>query len=118
MTAAQLRRETGADAKARTLSPWSHLDNLLYAQHMRAIGLNYVRDALRLHSGLLATLRGAIISCSVLPSSTRPEKMTFGPCGSAREPGKKTCDGCQCPAMGERNANLNEAYRSIANHHR
>lgn len=55
----KLARETGVDAKARTFSPWSHLVSLIYAQHTHAIGLNDVCDALRLHSGLLVTLRGA-----------------------------------------------------------
>jgi len=55
----KLARETGVDAKARTFSPWSHLVSLIYAQHTHAIGLNDVCDALRLHSGMLVTLRGA-----------------------------------------------------------
>src|SRR5471032_3332200 len=55
----KLARETGGDKKARTFSPWSHLVSLLYAQHTHAIGLNDVCDALRLHSGILVTLRGA-----------------------------------------------------------
>ena len=33
--------------------------SLIYAQHTHAIGLNDVCDALRLHSGMLVTLRGA-----------------------------------------------------------
>jgi len=55
----KLARETGVDRKARTFSPWSHLLSLLYAQLTHAIGLNDVCDGLRLHSGLLVTLRGA-----------------------------------------------------------
>jgi hypothetical protein len=55
----KLARETGVDKKARTFSPWSHLVSLLYAQLTHAIGLNDVCDGLRLHSGLLITLRGA-----------------------------------------------------------
>jgi hypothetical protein len=55
----KLARETGVDRKARTFSPWSHLVSLLYAQLTHAIGLNDVCDSLRLHSGLLVTLRGA-----------------------------------------------------------
>jgi hypothetical protein len=55
----KLARETGVEKKARTFSPWSHLLSLLYAQLTHAIGLNDVCDGLRLHSGLLVTLRGA-----------------------------------------------------------
>lgn len=55
----KLARETGVEKKARTFSPWSHLLSLIYAQLTHAIGLNDVCDGLRLHSGLLGTLRGA-----------------------------------------------------------
>ena len=47
------------DKKARTFSPWSHLVSLIYAQLTHAIGLNDICDGLRLHNGLLVTLRGA-----------------------------------------------------------
>ena len=55
----KLARETGVDKKVRTFSPWSHLVSLIYAQLTHAIGLNDICDGLRLHSGLLVTLRGA-----------------------------------------------------------
>jgi hypothetical protein len=55
----KLARECAVDKKARTFSPWSHLVSLIYAQLTHAIGLNDVCDALRLHSGLLVTLRAA-----------------------------------------------------------
>jgi len=55
----KLARETGVDKKARTFSPWSHLVSLIYAQLTHAIGLNDICDGLRLHNGLLVTLRGA-----------------------------------------------------------
>jgi hypothetical protein len=55
----KLARETGVDKKARTFSPWSHIVSLVYAQLTHAIGLNDICDGLRLHSGLLVTLRGA-----------------------------------------------------------
>ena len=55
----KLARETGVEKKARTFSPWSHLISLIYAQLTHAIGLNDVCDALRLHRGLLGTLRAA-----------------------------------------------------------
>jgi hypothetical protein len=38
---------------------WNHIVALLYAQLTRAIGLNDVCDALRLHLGPLSALRGA-----------------------------------------------------------
>jgi hypothetical protein len=56
---ARLARETGAQDKARTFSPWSHLLALMYAQLTHSIGLNDVCDALALHSGPLSSLRGA-----------------------------------------------------------
>jgi hypothetical protein len=55
----KLARETGAEAKARTFSPWSHVVSLIFAQISHAIGLNDVCDALRLHSGPLSAVRGA-----------------------------------------------------------
>jgi len=55
----KLARETGAQDRARTFSPWSHLVSLLYAQLAHSIGLNDVCDALALHSGPLSSLRGA-----------------------------------------------------------
>ena len=57
--ASKIARETGADKKARTFSPWSQVVSLLYAQLTHSIGLNDVCDALRLHSGPLSSLRGA-----------------------------------------------------------
>lgn len=55
----KLARETGAEKKARTFKPWSHVLSLLYAQLTHSIGLNDVCDALRLHSGPLSSIRGA-----------------------------------------------------------
>src|SRR6266481_1213174 len=55
----KLSRETGVHSMARSFSPWSHLVSLLYAQLTHAIGLNDVCDALRLHGGVLGTLRAA-----------------------------------------------------------
>lgn len=54
-----LARQCGAQEKARSFSPWSHVVSLLYAQCTHALGLNDVCDALRLHSGPLAAIRGA-----------------------------------------------------------
>ena len=55
----KIARETKADERSRTFSPWSHVIALLYAQLTHSIGLNDVCDALRLHSGPLSSLRGA-----------------------------------------------------------
>jgi len=55
----KIARETGADEKARTFSPWSHVVALLYAQLTHSIGLNDVCDALQLQSGPLSSIRGA-----------------------------------------------------------
>ena len=57
--AAKLARETGAEDKARTFKPWSHVLALIYAQLTHSIGLNDVCDALSLHSGPLSSIRGA-----------------------------------------------------------
>ena len=54
-----IARETGADKKARTFQPWSHVVALIFAQLTHAIGLNDVCDALQLWRGPLAAIRGA-----------------------------------------------------------
>lgn len=56
---AKLARETGVEERARTISPWSHVVAMLYAQLTHAIGLNDVCDGLRHHAGWLARIRGA-----------------------------------------------------------
>jgi hypothetical protein len=55
----QLAHQTGADLLASIFFNWSHVVALLYAQLVRAIGLNDVCDGLRLHSGPLSAIRGA-----------------------------------------------------------
>jgi Transposase DDE domain/Domain of unknown function (DUF4372) len=55
----KLARQTGAQDKARTFKPWSHVLALMYAQLTHSIGLNDVCDALSLHSGPLSSIRGA-----------------------------------------------------------
>jgi hypothetical protein len=47
----KLARETGLDSMARSFSAWSHVVGMLFAQLTHAVGLNDVRDALRLYSG-------------------------------------------------------------------
>ena len=56
----KLAREHGADKKARTFTPWSHVVSLLFAQLGHAVGLNDVCDALRNHRAKLASVRGAV----------------------------------------------------------
>ena len=55
----QIARATGAEGKARTFSPWSHVVSLLYGQLSHSLGLNDLCDALQLHSGPLGSVRGA-----------------------------------------------------------
>jgi len=71
----KLARETGVEKKARKFSPWSHLISLIYAQLTHAIGLNDVCDALRMHSGLLVTLRAA----------TPPSRNNLSNCNKERD---------------------------------
>jgi hypothetical protein len=56
---AKLARETGADDKARTFTPWSHVVAMIYAQISHALSLNDVCDALKLHLTPLFGIRGA-----------------------------------------------------------
>src|SRR6266705_4275310 len=55
----KIARETGAEERSRTFSPWSHTVSLLDAQLTHCIGLNDLCDSLQLHSGPLSTIRGA-----------------------------------------------------------
>ena len=55
----KIARTTGAEEKSRTFSPWSHVVSLLYGQLTHSIGLNDLCDSLQLHSGPLASVRGA-----------------------------------------------------------
>ena len=55
----KIARATGAEAKSRTFNPWSHVVSLLYGQLTHSIGLNDLCDSLQLHTGPLASIRGA-----------------------------------------------------------
>jgi hypothetical protein len=57
---AKLARETGAEDQARRFTPWSHVVSLVYAQLTHAISLNDICDSLKLHSGPLSSIRGAV----------------------------------------------------------
>jgi len=58
-TVSKIARATGAEHKSRTFSPWSHVVSQAYAQLTHSISLNDVCDSLQLHSGPLASVRGA-----------------------------------------------------------
>jgi len=45
--------------QSRSITPWSHVVSMLYAQFTHAIGLNDVCDALRSNRSAMATIRGA-----------------------------------------------------------
>lgn len=66
-TVAKIARATGAKDKSRAFTPWSHVVSLCYAQLTHSISLNDVCDSLQLHSGPLASIRGA----------TAPSRNTF-----------------------------------------
>jgi hypothetical protein len=58
-TVSKIARATGAEDKARSFSPWSHVVSQVYAQLSHSISLNDVCDSLQLHSGPLVSIRGA-----------------------------------------------------------
>jgi hypothetical protein len=58
-TVSKIARQTGAEDKSRTFTPWSHVVSQFYAQLTHSISLNDVCDSLQLHSGPLASIRGA-----------------------------------------------------------
>lgn len=56
----RLAKETGVNTKARTFSCWSHIVAMLYAQLTHVISLNDLCDGLRIFSGPLSAIRGAV----------------------------------------------------------
>jgi hypothetical protein len=56
----KLAREHGVDKKSRTITPWSHIVSMVFAQLSHALSLNDICDTLRFHVGALVTIRGAI----------------------------------------------------------
>jgi hypothetical protein len=56
----KIARRTGVDKKARSFTPWSHVVTMVYAQLTHTISLNDVCDALRIFSGPLSAIRGAV----------------------------------------------------------
>lgn len=57
---AKLAKEFGVDKQSRSISPWSHVVSLLFAQLSHALSLNDIVDTLRNHSGALLTVREAV----------------------------------------------------------
>lgn len=55
----QLARQTNAQDKSRSFSPWSHVVTMIFAQIAHSLSLHDVCDALRLQRGPLCALRGA-----------------------------------------------------------
>src|SRR6266496_908350 len=58
-TVSKIAKDTGAEDMSRSITPWSHVVSQCYAQLTHSIGLNDVCDSLQLHSGPLASVRGA-----------------------------------------------------------
>ncbi len=56
----RIAKETGVDKKARTFTCWSHLVAMLYAQLTHVISLNDLCDGLKIFSGPLSAIRGAV----------------------------------------------------------
>jgi hypothetical protein len=56
----KIAKATGVDNKSRSFTPWSHVVTMLFAQLTHAISLNDVCDALKLFSGPLSAIRGAV----------------------------------------------------------
>ena len=54
-----LAKEHGVDKQSRSISPWSHIISLMYAQLSHAMSLNDVCDALKNHSGAFKDIREA-----------------------------------------------------------
>ena len=55
----KLAHKHGCDKQSRSFSPWSHVVTMVYAHLAHSLGLNDISDALRHHSGALASVRGA-----------------------------------------------------------
>lgn len=70
-TVNRIAKETGADDKARTFSPWSHVVSLTHAQLSHCIGLNDLCDSLQLHSSPLASVGATPPSRNGLSNANR-----------------------------------------------
>jgi len=56
----RIAHETGVAKKARTFTCWSHVVAMLYAQLTHVISLNDLCDGLKIFSGPLSAIRGAV----------------------------------------------------------
>lgn len=56
----RIANETGVDKKARTFTCWSHVVAMLYSQLTHVISLNDLCDGLKIFSGPLSAIRGAV----------------------------------------------------------
>jgi hypothetical protein len=73
----KLARSFGADKKARSFSPWSHVVAMLHVHLAHSLSLNDVADTLRNHAGVLTTIRGA----------TPPSRNGLSHANRVRDPG-------------------------------
>ncbi len=76
-TVNRLARETGAEGKARTFKPFSHLSAMLFAQLSHAIGLNDVCDWLRLKQGVLERMGVSVPSRNALSHANKVRPSEF-----------------------------------------
>ncbi|MFC1765501.1 DUF4372 domain-containing protein [Planctomycetota bacterium] len=58
----KLARAFGADKKARSFSPWSHVGALLHVQLAHSLSLNDISDTLRNHAGALSCRKETVLS--------------------------------------------------------
>lgn len=72
----KLARLSGNDEQERSFSSWSQVVALMFAHLTHALGLNDVCDALRMHRGPLAAIRGA----------TPPSRNNFSHANRHRDP--------------------------------
>ena len=56
-----LTKKHGVEDQCRSITPWSHLVSLMFAQISHALSLNDVCDTLDNHSGVLTTIRRAVV---------------------------------------------------------
>jgi hypothetical protein len=76
-TVNRLACETGAEGKARTFKPFSHLSAMLFAQLSHSIGLNDVCDWLRLKRGVLERMGVSVPSRNALSHANKVRPSDF-----------------------------------------
>ncbi len=55
----RLAKKHGVDKQSRSITPWSHILSLMYAQLSHAMSLNDICDALKNHKGSFRDIRDA-----------------------------------------------------------